>query len=343
MGLGSTFGLLLLAVGVWADVDEPPAPAAKSLDLDVKVVFHYGIPETARQAYKFTKTKDILSHPEFDNSRRTLLYINDCFEVNDESSVAITNAYKRAGGYNILTLEWSQLSGNDFFSVLVPGINSVAGNLASNIIIMGANGLNLKDFHVVGFSLGAQLAGLIGREIKARTKGTVAIERITGLDPSLNGLNTEAINADILISLNERDAKFVDIIHTDSGFHGTTDRNGTCEFWPNFGHRYQPGCSVANLYNPALALNDLCSHKRAYLLWAESVLAKDDTTFLAVAAPSFDAFRRGLLNLANIALMGVNCSPKTPRGNYYLQTNGAAPYSRGVAGLNNGLTIITLK
>lgn len=86
---------------------------------------------------------------------------------------------------------------------------------------------------------------------------TAFIYRISGLDPSLNGLNTEALNADVLISLNEGDAKFVDIIHTDSGFHGTTERAGTVEFWPNYGHRYQPGCSVANLYNPKQSQNGI--------------------------------------------------------------------------------------
>lgn len=85
----------------------------------------FRIPETARQAYKFTKAKDIISHPEFDVNRKTLLYISDCFEVNDESTSLIINAYKRAGGYNLLSLEWSQLSGSDFFSFLIPSINSV--------------------------------------------------------------------------------------------------------------------------------------------------------------------------------------------------------------------------
>lgn len=77
--------------------------------------------------------------------------------------------------------------------------------------------------------------------------------RISGLDPSLIGLNTDAQNAYILESLNEKDATFVDVIHTDSGFYGTTTKAGHCQFHPNFGHRYQPGCSVANVYNPALA------------------------------------------------------------------------------------------
>lgn len=115
------------------------------------------------------------------------------------------------------------------------------------------NGLKANDLHIVGFSLGAQLCGLIGREVKARTKGTIVLERISGLDPSLNGLNTDAQNAAILESLNESDAIFVDVIHTDSGFYGTTTKAGHCQFWPNFGHRYQPGCSVANVYNPTLA------------------------------------------------------------------------------------------
>lgn len=102
---------------------------------------------------------------------------------------------------------------------------------------------------------------------------------------------------------------------------------------------------------------DLCSHKRAYRYWAESVTSNRKDAFLAVEAKNFTYFRNGALNLSILATMGINCSLKyfffhlsnrslhkckynftfydfsTLKGNYYLQTNGVEPYSRGVAGL----------
>ena len=38
------------------------------------------------------------------------------------------------------------------------------------------------------------------------------------------------------------DAKFVDIVHSDSGFFGTSIECGTVDIYPNSGSRIQPGC-----------------------------------------------------------------------------------------------------
>jgi len=42
--------------------------------------------------------------------------------------------------------------------------------------------------------------------------------------------------------LSYSDARFVDIIHTDYGFYGIAQATGTVDFFPNNGHRIQPGC-----------------------------------------------------------------------------------------------------
>jgi len=299
------------------------------------ILFYHGDNIFKFQPYKVNRSKDILAHPDFDDTKETLLYINDCFEMNNESINIIVDAYIRKGGYNILALEWSSFSKNDFFNVLLPNLNLLSSNLAENIIKMIYSGLKVNKFHIVGFGLGAQLAGLTGREIKNKTNGLIQITRITGLDPTTNGFYTPTLHANSLKGLCESDAGFVDVIHTDSGFHGTSVSSGTADFWPNYGHRYQPGCLLANVYNPLLQQNDLCSHKRAYILWAESVTALDNTTFLSAAAANFESFRRGILNLSRIALMGIDCSLSTERGNYYLQTNAVSPFSRGVTGLSH--------
>lgn len=55
---------------------------------------------------------------------------------------------------------------------------------------------------------------------------------------------------------------------------------------------------------------DLCSHKRAYHYWAESVTTNSKDAFLAVEAKNFTYFRNGALNLSILATMGINCSLK---------------------------------
>lgn len=78
------------------------------------------------QAYKLNKTKDILAHPEFDDTRKTLFYISDCYEYNNESVHVIVNAYAKRTDYNVLVLDWFSFNNADFFSVLLPNLNEVS-------------------------------------------------------------------------------------------------------------------------------------------------------------------------------------------------------------------------
>lgn len=78
------------------------------------------------------------------------------------------------------------------------------------------------------------------------------------MDPALNGFYADGINANTLPGIGLKDARFVDIIHTDSGFHGSSVSSGTVDFWPNYGHRTQPGCLLSNVYNPLLVQNGKC-------------------------------------------------------------------------------------
>lgn len=61
---------------------------------------------------------------------------------------------------------------------------------------------------------------------------------LLGLDPA--GPFYYLLNNHLSIS----DADFVDVIHTDMGFAGLALRIGTVNFFPNYGRRPQPGCSI---------------------------------------------------------------------------------------------------
>ena len=59
------------------------------------------------------------------------------------------------------------------------------------------------SYHLIGFSLGAHIAGFAGSEIKN-------ISRITGLDPASPLFENYSVRA----RLDPSDAKFVDVIHS---------------------------------------------------------------------------------------------------------------------------------
>ncbi|CAN8020162.1 unnamed protein product, partial [Ixodes persulcatus] len=96
-----------------------------------------------------------------------------------------------------------------------------------------------SEVHLIGFSLGAHVAGFCGRTFTLLTNKTIG--RITGLDPA-NALFTNSG-----VHLRASDADFVDVIHTNrgrasSGKMGIDKQCGHVDFYPNGGSR-QPGCS----------------------------------------------------------------------------------------------------
>lgn len=110
--------------------------------------------------------------------------------------------------------------------------------MAEVILNLIDEGLDVDKFHIVGHSLGSQMSGIIGRNVIKKSGGEVKIARISGLDPAFPtfypSLGTSPIN--------KKDAKFVDIIHTDAWLYGGPISTGTVDFWPNGGRTLQPGC-----------------------------------------------------------------------------------------------------
>lgn len=81
-----------------------------------------------------------------------------------------------------------------------------------------------------------------------------------------------------------------------------------------------------------LSDNDLCSHRRSWWFWAESLENKDEKLFASIKCKSWDSFKEGRCEQgAPIVHMGIDCAMDAT-GDYYLQTNGEAPYSKGMAG-----------
>ena len=62
---------------------------------------------------------------------------------------------------------------------------------------------------------------------------------MTGLDPA----GPKFTNEEKDFRLDESDASYVDVIHTNAGVLGTSQRVGDIDFYPN-GGKHQPGCLV---------------------------------------------------------------------------------------------------
>lgn len=123
--------------------------------------------------------------------------------------------------------------------------------------------------------------------------------------------------------VSREDAKYVQIIHTSAGSYGIVESRGHADFFPNAGvHQY--GCELE-------FLSDVCSHRRSWLYYQESV--KNPSSFSALKCESFSVFQSGNCKGNEQVFMGFS-NDTSARGNFYLITH-SNPYqtSLGINGI----------
>lgn len=119
--------------------------------------------------------------------------------------------------------------------LLFQNANEFADNIATSLIKLFEVGYD--NFHLVGFSLGAQISGEIGRAVIRKSKHKYIVPRITGLDPG----QIPSFFLHLIPNLNAGDAKFVDTIHGETKLFGSAKSVGNASFWVNSGIS-QPDC-----------------------------------------------------------------------------------------------------
>ncbi|XP_033345212.1 pancreatic triacylglycerol lipase-like [Bombus vosnesenskii] len=239
-------------------------------------------------------------------NRNTVFFIHGFTEsINSNDVLIVTNTYLQATNDNVLAVDYQQIAGLPYV-IGVTMIEVVAKAVGGALNILASSGMNSKTLHVIGHSLGAQIAGVLPENINFR------LIRITGLDPA--GPLFYIINH----RLTSEDADFVDIIHTDAGAYGIALNSGHVDFYPNGGHRPQPGCSLINI---PLSAPDFCSHQRSYIFYSESV--KNHKAFIGKCQGDCSS---------DLVPMGF-ITPNNTRGVYSLTTNAESPFGLGMKGV----------
>ncbi|XP_045532757.1 phospholipase A1-like [Pieris brassicae] len=202
----------------------------------------------------------------FDTSRPTIVYaFGFTGKVTTPSTLALVNGYIDTKKRNVILLDWEEeaKTGNlgiylSYTRIAIPNSKWVGEKLGAAILKLYNQGFAIDTLHLIGHSLGAHLMGYAGRWI--RTQGVV-IPRITGLDPAkpfFEGILATQKGLDYTC------ATFVDIIHTNPGYYGTTHSVGTVDIWPNYSlFGVQPGCPLG--LHPKLSLNDTKASQDSFL------------------------------------------------------------------------------
>lgn len=145
----------------------------------------------------------------------------------------LKNAYLAQGDYNVIVVDYSRSAGSNYYYAR----NSVL-NIGSQItrfldFMKVGNGLDYKALTVVGYDLGAHIAGIAGKRTRQGR-----IYQIIGLDPtaSLFSINTSGNR------LGSGDAEYVEVFHTNAGRIGFSSAIGDVDFFVGDG-RTQSGCT----------------------------------------------------------------------------------------------------
>ncbi|XP_045464528.1 pancreatic lipase-related protein 2-like [Harmonia axyridis] len=262
---------------------------------------------------------EALQKSNFNFSQPTVIFFHAFFE-NSMSLTAtiIRTAYLQRGDHNIILLNAPRLEAGPWYLTAARNTEVVGRYTAMFIDYLVSRGMYLPSLHLVGLSLGAQMAGVCGQNVRSGR-----VTRITGLDPAGPLFKKWPKN----LKLDAGDAEFVDVIHTDAGIFGYPTQIGHVDFWPNRGISPQPGCTIPEVKrrNPDAIIEPLfCSHWRSYQFYAESVL--NPYGFLSVACNSWEDYTQQKCDPNQVTNMGFAVDYNA-RGNYYLRTNRESPFS----------------
>ncbi|KAH0547393.1 hypothetical protein KQX54_019099 [Cotesia glomerata] len=292
-----------------------------SVDLNRDIQYHLYTRKNPTRPQLLTFEKSSLEKSYFEPLNPTVFYIHGYAEqATGDSARAILNAYLKRGKYNVILVEWGRLSAMPWYVTAVKNTRRVGSHVAEMAKWLELNNaIKLPKLHVIGFSLGAEVAGFMGKALGPRKVG-----RITGLDAAYPLYMDKGAEGHLAPS----DATFVDVIHTDGGIFGFPSPIGHADFYPNDGRPLQPGCTAANFI--AMGMYRIfrhyivCSHNRAWRYYVESI--NNPWGFPATRCLRWRPNLRSC-TWKKDAVMGFATDPRT-RGIFYLRTNSRTPFAR---------------
>ncbi|XP_058840110.1 pancreatic triacylglycerol lipase-like [Topomyia yanbarensis] len=222
----------------------------------------------------------------------------------------IRDEFWRVGDFNIITVDWGVGAMTNYISARAnvgPAGAGVSGFLDR---LLDATGISPDSIYLIGFSLGAHVAGNAGKGQRG------LVNTIIALDPAgpLFSVGQET-------AVSPTDGQYVETIMTNAGLLGINTVLGQANFFPNWG-RTQPGCGTDT--------GGSCAHSRAPQFYAESI--SSSTAFRAVRCANHEEMLEGICTPSgDDANMGGQPSNqgRGVSGVFHLSTRAEAPFALG--------------
>ncbi|ODM91206.1 Phospholipase A1 2 [Orchesella cincta] len=224
-------------------------------------------------------------------------------------SQSVKNAYvsNRGDQVNVIVLDYGRLSGSgqdlsnplntaSSYLIVMNNVQPIGERVADFINFLRVNKqIQFSDVTVIGHSLGAHVAGNVGKS--AKTNYNQELPRIAGLDPAGPLYSLQLIPS---LRLDRNDAAFVDVYHTNRGELGIIDDIGQANFYVNYGSS-QPGCTVQDI----TGTKGYCSHSYSWKFFDSAFT----TSYIAGACDLLDCICGNCtINCDN----GILAGPSTP-------------------------------
>ncbi|GBM43938.1 Inactive pancreatic lipase-related protein 1 [Araneus ventricosus] len=214
--------------------------------------------------------------------------------------------FKR-GQYNVILVDWTWGNGPNYTDSAEN--TKLVGKQVAFLLqnIMEQSGVGPDNFHLVGHSFGAHIAGFAGKIVQN-------LRRITALDPALAPFQNMTRSE----KLDPTDANLVDVIHTNGGTQvgvslGDINPLGHVDFYPNGGtnqascrqHIVKSYLSLDFLYGTISLVPRVCSHMHAVQYYKASINPRK-CEFAGVECPDYESFLSG--NCSSCQKSGQNCA-----------------------------------
>ncbi|CAH2002328.1 unnamed protein product [Acanthoscelides obtectus] len=229
-----------------------------------EVNFLHYLPDGTTTKYKINETRFDVS-----NDRPLKVAIHGWQSTGSDDFIKhFAESYHSIGINNVIGVDWSPHSKRNYLHS-ARATKKVGETVAQFILnALGNDSSKLDHVHIIGHSLGAQVAGFVGKHVQQLTNG-LKLGRITALDAA-GPLFELPLKLPSTRRVNKNDATYVDSIHTNVGFFGFLAPFADADFFINFGGPVQPGCMELNIFDAFS-----CSHGKSVVIYNNTITSKD--------------------------------------------------------------------